>query len=131
MKTIANTISRRTLLSAAGSGALTMLMPRIAKGQTRPFRILLASSSPTIYWSPSYVAEAMGYYKEEGLEVERIPNNSGAVALTALVSRSGEALHSVPGEFLVAVSRGQKLKFLSALSNYSPYYFIISKDYAD
>jgi NitT/TauT family transport system substrate-binding protein len=126
-----SSISRRGLLAGAGIGAVTLAMPNIAFGQARPFRILLASNSPTIYWSPSYVAEAMGYYKEEGLEIERIPNNSGAVALTALVSRSGEALHSVPGEFLVAVSRGQKLKILSALSNYSPYYFIVSKAYAD
>jgi NitT/TauT family transport system substrate-binding protein len=132
MSDTVNGVTRRRVLGGAGIGAFTLMAPKIALGQTtRPYRILLASTSPTIYWAPSYLAEAMGYYKDEGLAVERIPNNSGAVAVAALVSGAGDALHSLPSESLAAMSRRQKLKFLSALSNYPPYYFVISKAFAD
>jgi NitT/TauT family transport system substrate-binding protein len=125
-------ISRRQVLAGAGMGAFTLMVPKLALGQTtKPYRTLLPSASPSLQEAPSYLAEAMGYYKEEGLEVERIPINTGAVALTALVSGAADVLLSTPGEFLVALSRGQKLKILSALSNYMPYCFIVSKAFAD
>ena len=59
-------------------------------------------------WAPSYVAEEMGFYKQEDLGVERIFNGSGPAAMSALLGGSGTILLNPPGEPLTAAARGQK-----------------------
>ena len=49
-------------------------------------KIRLAASSISLGYMPVYVAEAMGYFKQQGLTVERIKANSGPQALTALMT---------------------------------------------
>jgi ABC-type nitrate/sulfonate/bicarbonate transport system substrate-binding protein len=81
-------------------------------------------------WAPSFLAEDLGYYKDEGLQVQRVFTGTGPAGLTALVSGSGTCLHSAPGELLTAVVRGQKLKILMSESNYQAVHFVISRAYA-
>ena len=49
-------------------------------------KIRLAASTQSIGYTPVYAAEAMGYFKELGLTVERIKASSGPQALSALIS---------------------------------------------
>ena len=81
-------------------------------------------------WAPSFLAEDLGYYKEEGLTIERVFNGSGPAGMTALVGGSGTILLNPPGEPLAAAARGQKFKFLMSQSNYQASQFVISKTYA-
>lgn len=127
-----NDVSKRDFLLAGAGAALTLAAPAIASAQSaRPYRLLVGGGAPLFAWSVSFVAEQMGYYKDEGLQLERIFNNSGPAALTALVSGAAHALLITPGEFIVARSRGQNLKAIMAMSNFSELYFIVSKAYAD
>jgi NitT/TauT family transport system substrate-binding protein len=127
----APTLSRRHFLAWAGASTASLAVPGLAHGESgKKLTILHGSGEILLAWAPSYVAEAMGYYKDEGFSVERIFNGSGPAGLTALVSGSGTFLLAPPGELLVGVARGQKLKILMAESNYQAVHFVISKEYA-
>ena len=124
-------ISRRQFLAWAGAGATSVVVPRMAAAQSdRKVTILQGSGSVLLSWAPSFLAEDMGFYKEEGLAVERVFNGSGPAGMTALVGGSGTVLLNPPGEPLSAAARGQKFRFLMAQSNYQASQFIISKEYA-
>lgn len=125
-------LSRRQALGLAALGGANLVLPGTAFGQApKDVKILLSSASPNFAWAVSYAAGELGYYKDEGLNIERIPNNTGPGALTALVAGAGHVDLSTPGELLVAVTRGQKMKILMALSNYSSLYLSLSKEYAE
>jgi ABC-type nitrate/sulfonate/bicarbonate transport system substrate-binding protein len=72
----------------------------------------------------------MGYHKEEGVTLERLYTRSGPQGIATLVSGAGDAYFTAPGELLVAVGRGQKLKVVMGQAMYHALFFLISKDYA-
>ncbi|MDW9610865.1 hypothetical protein GHK78_10300 [Sinorhizobium meliloti] len=124
-------VTRRQALSLLGAGAATLAMPSLSAAQSGDKVTLLhGAGAPLLGWAPSFIAEALGYYKEEGLTVERIINGSGPAGLTALVSGAGQGLITGPGELLIAAARGQKLKVLFAESNYQAAHLVISKAFA-
>jgi NitT/TauT family transport system substrate-binding protein len=123
--------SRRQILSWAGAGVASIGMPGIASAQAaKEVTFLHGSGSVLLAWSPSFVAEDMGYYKDEGLTIERVFNGSGPAGLSALVGGSGAILLNPPGEPLGAAARGQKLRILGAHSNFQASQIVLSKAYA-
>lgn len=131
MEKFVSHISRRQFLALSGIGVASLAMPNLAFGQaSKKITLLHATKSPLLAWAPSYLAEALGYYKEEGFDVERIMSGSGPASLAALVSGSGTSVLCPPGELLVAISRGQDLRILMAEANYQAIHLVLSKDYA-
>lgn len=131
MKQLDLKTSRRQFLMWSGIGAAGLAMPRLALGQeAKTLTILHATKTPLLAWAPSYLAEALGYYKQEGFEVERIMSGSGPASLAALVSGSGTFVLCPPGELLVAIGKGLDLKVLMAQANYQAIHLVISKEYA-
>ncbi len=123
--------SRRQFLTWSGIAGASLAMPSLALGQsTKTLTILHATKTPLLAWAPSYLAEALGYYKDEGFEVERIMSGSGPASLAALVSGSGTSVLCPPGELVVAISKGQDLKILMAQANYQAIHLVLSKEYA-
>ncbi|UUZ77249.1 ABC transporter substrate-binding protein [Polaromonas sp. P1(28)-13] len=131
MKTNETKISRRQALTLAGASAASICLPGAVFGQTtKQITILQGSGSVLLAWAPSFIAEDIGLYKEEGITVERVLNGSGPAGLSALLGSSAAILLNPPGEPLGALARGQKLKVLMAQSNFQASQLIISKDYA-
>ena len=123
-----HTLSRRQFVGAA---AASVVLPGSAFGQAaKNVKILLPNSAILLSWAPSYLAEALGYYKDEGLAVERIATNGGPAGLTALLAGSGPLVLTPPGELLAAAAKGQRLKTLMPQANNLGFTFVISKDYA-
>lgn len=122
--------TRRQVLSWGAVGAAASFITPAGSATARNARILLSTTQTVLSASVSYLAEAMGYYQDEGLSIERVPNNSGPTQIVALVAGEGDLAHTTPGESLAAIARGQKLKILMALSNAIAQNFVISKDYA-
>lgn len=73
---------RRALLAAA---LVTLAAVLPASAQTK-IKIMVGGIDKQIYL-PAKLAERLGYFKEEGLEVELFNSNSGSQAATALLAR--------------------------------------------
>ena len=75
-------LSRRDLLrgaSAAGAAAVVTGMGRTVHGQSKPIRtVTLSHSDNTTVYAQHMVADAMGIFKEAGLQVEFIVPGGGA-----------------------------------------------------
>lgn len=104
---------------AAGGGA--------ASGKAT---LIHASKDPLVLWAVTYLAEDQGFYKEEGLTVDRVVLGGGPAAMAALLSGAGQANLSAPGELLAAVGKGQKLKTLLAHTNSMPSLLVVSREFA-
>ncbi len=128
-------LSRRQLLqwsliggmAFAATPALTACSADEGGGK---IKLVHASQDPLILWAVTYLAEDHGYYKDEGLEVERVLMAGGPPALTALLSGDGGANLSGPGELLAAVGKGQRLRLLMAHTNTMPGIIVISREVA-
>lgn len=133
--------SRRQVLRwAATAGAAVAAAPLLAScasdadnsgATSRTVKLIHASKDPLVLWSVTYLAEDMGFYKEEGLTVERVLLGGGPTAMTGLLSGAGQANLSAPGELLAAVGKGQRLKVLLAHTNSMPGMLVISKAFAE
>jgi sulfonate transport system substrate-binding protein len=96
-------------------------------GGTSTLKIIHANGSPLLLWSVSYLAEDLGYYKDEGLTVQRTYLGGGPPAAAALIAGSGTEDLSSPGELLRLTGKGQKLKVLMAHTTTEPEIFLLSK----
>lgn len=137
-------IGRRGFLRwAAAAGAAAAALPALAAcadrstspaaggGSAETVKLIHASKDPLVLWSVTYLAEDMGLYREEGLNVERIPLAGGPAALTALLAGEGHANLSAPGELLAAVGKGQSLTTVLAHTNSMPSIFVVGKAFAE
>lgn len=129
--------SRRQLMrwSAAGllGGAGLLALPGSgrAQGGLRPVKLIHAAPVTLPLWSVTYLAEDMGFYKEEGLSVERLGLNSGPTAMTALLAGEGTSSVSTPGEMLAATVKGQPVRAIMSLSSFTAYTLLVSKKFAE
>ncbi len=133
-------LSRRQVVQAGLAGALVgglggiglLAVPGAARAQgaARTIRILRASPLTLPVWSVMYLAEDLGFLKEEGIAVEHIGLNSGPAAMTALLAGEGAADLSPPGEMLAAVAKGQSACAIFSLSGFTACTLIVSKQFA-
>jgi NitT/TauT family transport system substrate-binding protein len=111
---------RRRLVFCAFASLLTALfvsLPAVARA-TEQAQLHLAVQGVAAY--PAYIAKHLGYFAEEGVEVDVVPGTCHHLphvcrASTNLVQRvsAGKVLigWGVPAAILPAVARGEKLKF--------------------
>src|SRR4051812_21617658 len=107
-------LSRRRLLRySAFAGLAAAAAPILAAcsdssaASSGKIKLIHASKDTLILWAVTYFAEDEGYYKNEGLDVQRIGLAGGPPALSALLAGDGSANLSSPGELLAAVGQGQ------------------------
>jgi NitT/TauT family transport system substrate-binding protein len=132
-------ISRRRFMHLGGAGLLAgasslLVVPATGRAQAnglRSIKMLAAAPVTLPFWAVSYVAEDLGFYKEEGLAIDRLGLNNGPSAMTALLAREGLCNLSTPGEMLAAKSRGQATKILMSLTNYTACVLVVSKQFAE
>lgn len=134
--------SRRSFLGlVAGVGAATVALPVLGgcssegssntAGGRKKYRIVHPSKDPLVVWAVSYLAEDKGYYRDEGLDIERVLLLGGPAALTGLLSGAGDALISAPGETLSAAAKKQDLRIVMGHTNNMPSTFVISAKAAE
>jgi NitT/TauT family transport system substrate-binding protein len=118
--------------AAAGGSVLAACSGAPAAGGASSGRatLLHASKDPLVLWAVTYLAEDRGFYKEEGLTVDRVVLGGGPAALAALLSGAGTVNLSAPGELLAAVGKWQRLKTLLAHTTTMPSLFVLSRAFA-
>ncbi len=129
-------LSRRHLLqlgatAGALAGASALGATKLLAAGSEKVKVIHASPATLLVWSVSYLAEDMGYYKEEGLEIERLGLGGGPAAMTALLAGEGTMNISAPGECLTANARGQRIKIIQAYTRSDPYTISVTKAFAD
>jgi ABC-type nitrate/sulfonate/bicarbonate transport system substrate-binding protein len=65
-----------------------------------------------IQYHPWFVAQELGYFDEEGLNVELVAADGSSAAIQQLISGQGQAALPSPGAFLTAVDSGQDLRWV-------------------
>lgn len=128
-------LTRRQLVATTGMGAIGAILsgaPAIVHAQAaRTIKLLHPSPAPLPLWSVTFLAEDLGFYKNEGLNVERIKLNNGPSAMTALLAGEGDASMATPGEMLAANARGQRVKAIMSYTRTDAYSLLVSKQFSE
>ena len=88
-----------------------------------PEKIVITDGLRGYYWAPAYLAESLGYYEEEGLEVE-FQTVKGSDATAPVLS--GDAQFTLKGieTALMVNEAGQGMKVIASFTQKYPYAFM-------
>jgi NitT/TauT family transport system substrate-binding protein len=108
------TFTRRTFTTAAALAAASIAAPMVgrAQGRLEKSKISLAvGGKAAFYYLPLTISEQLGYFKDEGLDVEISDFAGGAKALQALVGGSADV---VSGAFEHTINMQARNQFIEA-----------------
>lgn len=105
-------LQRRHLLAAASGLGLLNLLPGTARAQAleKPQLTLAVGGKNLLYYLPLTIAEQLGYFKEQGLQVNIVDFAGGSQALRALVGGSADVVSGAFEHTLNMQTKGQRLR---------------------
>lgn len=105
-------ITRRTVLTTAAATAASLLAgaPAQAQALEKPQLTLAVGGKNLLYYLPLTIAEQLGYFKAEGLEVKIVDFAGGSQALRALVGGSADVVSGAFEHTVNMQPKGQKLR---------------------
>jgi len=106
-------VSRRTFTAAAAAAVASIAAPALrAQGKLEKTKIAIAVGGKAgFYYLPLTIAEQLGYFKAEGLDIEISDFAGGARALQALVGGSADV---VSGAYEHTINMQSKNQFIQA-----------------
>jgi NitT/TauT family transport system substrate-binding protein len=109
-----NHITRRAFTSAAAVAAVSLAAPALrAQGKLEKSKVSIAvGGKAAFYYLPLTIAEQLGYFKAEGLEVEISDFAGGARALQSLVGGSADV---VSGAYEHTINMQSKNQFIQSI----------------
>lgn len=115
--------------------AFTALLALIAvlasgSGAAAGNRVVVAQTNDVILWAPMYVAQKLGYFRDEGVDLEVIAVKSGPETVAALNSGSAQIAMGFPATPINAIVRGHKVRMFAALSDQFVAELVIQGDIA-
>jgi NitT/TauT family transport system substrate-binding protein len=87
-----------------------ILLPAAASAQEK-FTFMFPVKS-VLQYHPFYIAQELGYFKQEGLDVRFEVANGSSAALRQLIAGNADAALPSPGAYLNAVAQGHDLRWL-------------------
>jgi NitT/TauT family transport system substrate-binding protein len=108
-----NTLNRRTFATATALAVASIASPMVrAQGRLEKSKISLAvGGKAAFYYLPLTISEQLGYFKDEGLDVEISDFAGGAKALQALVGGSADV---VSGAFEHTINMQSRNQYIEA-----------------
>jgi NitT/TauT family transport system substrate-binding protein len=103
------TLRRRTLVAASSSLLAAPLFAQ-APALEKPKLTLAVGGKNLLYYLPLTIAEQLGYFKAEGLEVSIVDFAGGSQALRALVGGSADVVSGAFEHTVNMQPKGQKLR---------------------
>ena len=80
-------------------------------------RVVIAQSNDSMIWAPLYVARALGYLKDEDIDIDVAIVKSGPEAMTAVNTGSAQIAMGFPATPIQAIEKGFKVKIFAELCN--------------
>ncbi|WP_284616183.1 ABC transporter substrate-binding protein [Aquabacterium humicola] len=105
------TLRRRTLIAA--TPALAAALPSLLHAQTaleKPKLTLAVGGKNLLYYLPLTIAEQLGYFKAEGLELQIVDFAGGSQALRALIGGSADVVSGAFEHTVNMQAKGQRLR---------------------
>ena len=110
----AMTLHRRTLLAAAGAALAANLIARPAQAQPQALEkaqvTIAVGGKNLLYYLPLTIAEQLGYFKAEGLDVKIVDFAGGSQALRAVVGGSADVVSGAFEHTINMQTKGQRLR---------------------
>jgi NitT/TauT family transport system substrate-binding protein len=105
-------MQRRSMLAAAGGLTLLSTLPRgaLAQAPEKPQLTLAVGGKNLLYYLPLTIAEQLGYFKEQGLDVTIVDFAGGSQALRALVGGSADVVSGAFEHTVNMQPKGQRLR---------------------
>src|SRR5690349_14173710 len=100
----------RSALTAITTAAALMLPAAVAHAQDK-FTFMFPVKS-VLQYHPFYIAQELGYFKQENLDVRFEVANGSSAALRQLIAGNADAALPSPGAFLNAVAQGNDLRWV-------------------
>ena len=104
------TLHRRTLLAATGATLFAATSGAHAQALEKPQLTLAVGGKNLLYYLPLTIAEQLGYFKAEGLDVKIVDFAGGSQALRALVGGSADVVSGAFEHTVNMQAKGQKLR---------------------
>jgi NitT/TauT family transport system substrate-binding protein len=106
------TWQRRTLLAATGATLLAATRGVHAQALEKPRLTLAVGGKNLLYYLPLTMAEQLGHFKAEGLDVKIVDFAGGSQALRALMGGSADVVSGAFEHTVNMQAKGQKLRAL-------------------
>jgi NitT/TauT family transport system substrate-binding protein len=101
---------RRTVLIAAGASLLATAPALHAQALEKPQLTLAVGGKNLLYYLPLTIAEQLGYFKAEGLDIKIVDFAGGSQALRALIGGSADVVSGAFEHTVNMQTKGQKLR---------------------
>ncbi len=105
----ATSASPAAAASPVGAASPAAAAPAPAAPAGGPLKVRVAQSIPALSFAPLYVARDMGFFKQQGLDLEFVELQSGATAQQAILGGSVDLTDSASTEVAAAVAKGVPL----------------------
>lgn len=105
------TMRTRIAQSAAGVLALLLTTTTVWAQNLKPFRLMFPVESVNQY-HPFYIAKHLGYFAEEGLDVDFQAAGGSSGAIRQVLAGNADAALPAPSAYLNAVVQGHDLKWV-------------------
>ena len=122
--------TRRRLLQAASLGAAWGVGRRVAAAPAAR-KLTIGVGGFTFAYLPLFVANASGFFTDEGLDVELVQTGSGATAMAAMLGGSFDICGLVFSDVILAATKGQRISVFAPLMTQYASDAIISKAAAE
>lgn len=107
-------MDRRSLVASVAAGMATLVAPgRDAAAQQHRVNQIVATVS--FAFLPLYVAEHMGFFREEGVQLNTVRVQTAAAGMAAVVSGDGHYYVSTPATGARATAQGADVQVFAAL----------------
>ncbi|MGH2627089.1 MAG: ABC transporter substrate-binding protein, partial [Anaerolineales bacterium] len=105
----------RVVLAVLAVAAMVVLSTAAATAQAPRVKIREAHTG-TIFMAPVFIAEAAGYFAEEGIDLELTEVESGALGIAALISGQVEVFDADPFQAVELRRQGKQILFIYNLT---------------
>lgn len=105
-------MKRRNFVQAAGAVSATLAWPALVRAQAieKPKLTIAVGGKNLLYYLPLTVAETLGYFKDEGLDVSIVDFAGGSRALQAVVGGSADVVSGAFEHTLNMQAKGQRMR---------------------
>jgi NitT/TauT family transport system substrate-binding protein len=120
----------KTVIAAAAAGALAAGTAGAQAPEKKDIK-LGVGGAPALYYLPLALTDSLGYFKEQGLDVEINDFKGGSQSLTALVGGSADVVTGAYEHTLRMQAKGQDILAVIELGRYPGIALAVKADRAD